>query len=90
MKLEEIQREWQVFGKEGAVGIGAVRETASDHITIYIEGFGEQRITAEQIKSVHDGKVVLNLAEIPKDVQSAIAHAHDAEDRIPRDHPPLP
>lgn len=79
MRIDEIQNEWTVFAQEGAVGIGAVRSVASDHIRIHIEGFGEQDVTAEQIASVHDGKVILKPASLPEDVRAAIAHAHDQE-----------
>lgn len=81
MKLSQIERDWQVFAKEGVVGIGAVRRVAEDHITIYIEGFGDVRVKPEQIASVHDSKVVLNPSKMSEDVRSAIEHAHDQESR---------
>ncbi len=90
MKALNLQRDWEVFARDGATGVGAVREVLADHIVVYFEGFGEQRIIEGQIASVHDGKVLLNVSALPEDVQAAIAKAHDAEDRIVRSRPPVP
>ncbi len=90
MKALNMQRDWEVFAKDGATGVGAVREIFADHIIVYFEGFGEQRIVENQIASVHDGKVLLNVGALPSDVQAAIAKAHGAEDQIVRSRPPVP
>ncbi len=90
MKLQDIRRDWPVFPGEGMVAIGAVRDILKDHITVYIEGFGDHRIEPHQIASVHDTKVVLNPDKLPEDVSEAIARAHDSEDPVNRDHRPLP
>ena len=90
MKASKPQRDWEVFAREGATGVGAVREVFADHIVVYFEGLGDQRIVESQIASVHDGKVVLNVSALSDEVQAAIAKAHDAEDRVVRSHPPMP
>ncbi len=90
MEALNMQRDWEVFAREGATGVGAVREVFADHIVVYFEGFGDQRIVANQIASVHDGKVLLNVGALPADVQAAIASAHNAEDPIVRSRPPVP
>ncbi|MEO9150727.1 MAG: hypothetical protein ABI212_15395 [Burkholderiaceae bacterium] len=90
MKALNMQPDWEVFAKDGATGVGAVREIFADHIVVYFEGFGEQRIVGDQIASVHDGKVLLNVSALPNDVQAAIAKAHEAEDQIVRSRPPVP
>ncbi len=89
MDFAQIRQEWSVFAREGDVSVGAVRDVARDHLVVYIEGYGDQIVTRDQVASAHDGKVVLNPAALPEAVQAAIAHAHDAEDRIQRDRPPL-
>lgn len=81
MSLREIAAEWEVFAQEGAVGIGAVRVVHKDRLTIYLEGFGEVDITADQIDSAHDGKVVIDPAKLPDAARLAVAHAHDREPR---------
>ncbi len=90
MKALNMQRDWEVFAREGATGVGAVRQVFADHIVVYFQGFGEQRIVKSQIASVHDGKVLLNVGALPDDVQAAIAKAHEAEDQIVRSRPPVP
>ncbi len=90
MKALNMQRDWEVFARDGATGVGAVRQVFADHIVVYFQGFGDQRIVESQIASVHDGKVVLNVPALPDEVQAAIAKAHAAEDRIVRSRPPVP
>ena len=79
--MPRIERDWEVFVTEGAPGIGAVRQVAADHITVYIEGFGDVHVHAPQIISVHDGKVLVDPGAFPDDVQSALRRAHDREPR---------
>jgi len=81
MSLGEIAEEWEVFAKEGAVGIGAVRKVAPRALTVYIEAYGEVQVTAEQIASAHDGKVILKVETFDARTQEAIRHAHDGEAR---------
>jgi len=79
MDLTKIEKDWEVFAEEGATGVGAVREVAADHITVYVENFGDVRLTADRIKSAHDGKVILETDGLDDDVRAAVTHAHDAE-----------
>lgn len=79
MSLSEIAPEWQVFAAEGAVGIGAVRRVAPRMLTVYIEAYGEIHVTADQIASAHDGKVILKVETFDDRTQDAIRHAHDRE-----------
>lgn len=80
MQLSDIREDWQVFASEGSVAIGAVRGIGRDRVFVFIEGFGEIPVTAGQIKSVHDTKVVINADKFPEDIRDAIGHAHDRED----------
>jgi hypothetical protein len=81
MTLPPIERDWEVFIAEGTPGIGAVRQVAPDHITVYIEGFGDVTVHAPQIVSVHDGKVIVDPDSFPDNVRTAMRHAHDREPR---------
>ncbi len=81
MSLSEIAPEWQVFAEEGAVGIGAVRRVTPRALVVYIEAYGEVQVTADQIASAHDGKVILNVDTFDPRTQEAIRHAHDGEGR---------
>ncbi len=81
MPLSAIQPDWEVFAQDGKPGIGAVRQVGPKHLDIYIEGFGDTRVTADQVTNAHDGKVLLDLDSLPSDLQQAIRHAHDGERR---------
>lgn len=81
MHLKDIPSESEVFAAEGTVGIGGVRRNDGDTLLIHIENYGEFHLRAEQIKAVHDGKVILNIEKLPDDVRQAIEHAHDRETR---------
>ncbi|MEL6914711.1 MAG: hypothetical protein AAFP13_09420 [Pseudomonadota bacterium] len=79
MSLKEIAEDWQVFASEGTLGVGAVRNVHPDHLIVYIEGYGEVHVYADQIAAAHDGKVVLDVDTLTDAVQHAIRHAHDRE-----------
>jgi len=79
MSLSEIATGWLVLASEGSVGIGGVRAIHKDHLVVHIEGFGEVNVRADQVKSAHDGKVVLDMANLPEDMIHAIARAHGGE-----------
>lgn len=80
MQLIDIREDWQVFASEGTVAIGAVRGVGRDRVFVFIEGFGEIPVTAGQIKSVHDTKVVIDADKFSQEIRDAIAHSHDRED----------
>ena len=50
-------------------------------IIVYIENAGDFIVPAGAIRSVHDGKVVLDSARLDQDLLDAIGHAHDRERR---------
>ena len=81
MTTREIRRDWLVFDREGGVGIGAVRRVDADALLVYIEGYTEITVHADDIASAHDGKVVLDADRLPEEVREAIRHAHDRETR---------
>jgi hypothetical protein len=70
---------YQVYLEEGGEEIGAVREIHRDHLLVYIENAGDFRVGPDAIRSVHDGKVLLDQMQLSEDIRAAIAHAHDEE-----------
>jgi hypothetical protein len=70
---------YQVYIEEGGDEVGAVREVHPDHLLVYIENAGDFRVGPDAIRSVHDGKVILDAARVDEALRAAIAHAHDAE-----------
>lgn len=77
---EPIQVGFMVFIAEGREGIGAVRETARDHIVIYVENGGEFEVPRSAVRKVHDEKVILDPKKLDKRLLDAVGHAHDSED----------
>ncbi|HEY4239739.1 MAG TPA: hypothetical protein VGM88_07985 [Kofleriaceae bacterium] len=69
----------QVFLEEGGEEIGAVRRVAADHIVIYIEGAGDFTLKGPEVKSSHDGKLVLDPAHLEPDLLAAARTAHESE-----------
>lgn len=77
---ETIQTGFMAFLAEGKEGIGAVRETAPDHIVIYVENAGEFVVSRAAIRRVHDAKVILDARQLDKALLGALGHVHDSED----------
>jgi hypothetical protein len=69
----------QVYLQEGGEEVGAVRAVRADHLRIYVENAGDFDVKNAAIVAVHDGKVVLDRAQLSESLQDAIEHAHDAE-----------
>ncbi len=80
MQQTEIPSDAMVFFTEGGGGVGAVRDVTADALTVYVENFGEFLVPRTAIKSVHDGKVVLDRDQVGEKLLRAVAHAHDRED----------
>ncbi|EKE44650.1 hypothetical protein OCGS_1488 [Oceaniovalibus guishaninsula JLT2003] len=81
MDLSDIEMDWQVFAREGGVGVGAVRMVEPDRLIVNIEGYSDVTILPEQIDHVDEGKVILDMARLPEDVRAAIESAHSRETR---------
>jgi len=71
----------EVFATGSTDAFGAVREVHAHELVIDIEGFGDVRLAADVVTSVHDHKVIIDVNKLPTAVRDAIAHAHDGEDR---------
>jgi hypothetical protein len=71
----------QVYAGEGTDPFGAVREVHAHVLIVNIEGAGDVRIPSAAVTSVHDAKIIVDLAQLPPEHQRAIKHAHDQEDR---------
>jgi hypothetical protein len=71
---------YQVYVEEGGEEVGAVREIHRDHLLVYVENAGDFRVGPDAIRSVHDGKVLLDPSRLDERLREAIAHAHDSEE----------
>jgi hypothetical protein len=80
-----IEIGYQVYLKDGAAEVGAVRDVSAHRkdLLIYIENSGDFAVPFEAISSVHFQKVILNPAKLSPELLKAIRKAHDAEDPEP-------
>jgi hypothetical protein len=67
---------------EGGEEFGAVRGYVpnANGLVVYVENAGDFVVPLEAVRSVHDGKVILDAGRIDKRLRQAIAHAHDREE----------
>jgi len=69
----------QVYLEEGGEEIGAVRKVEKDHLVVYVENNGDFRIDGPAVKAAHDGKVVLDAAQLSPEFMKAVNRAHIKE-----------
>jgi hypothetical protein len=69
----------QLFEHEDGSAFGAVVAVRAHDLSVDIEGFGITLLPAAAVRSVHDGKLIIDTSRLPPDVQRMIAHAHDRE-----------
>jgi hypothetical protein len=79
-KLTEVEIGYQVYVSEGGEEFGAVRDVAPHELVVYVENAGDFKVGADAVKSVHDGKVILDAGRVHPALREAIAHAHDREE----------
>ncbi|HVP27943.1 MAG TPA: hypothetical protein VMW35_02120 [Myxococcota bacterium] len=77
-----IEIGFQVFLTEGGEEVGAVHalSPARGELVVYVENAGDFQVPIAAVRSVHDGKVVLDASRLDEALRRAIAHAHDRED----------
>ncbi len=81
---QRVEEGYQVFTEDGGEEVGAVREVrpaGRAEIVVFVENHGEVVVPLTSVRSVHDGKVLLDVAALDPAARRAIAHAHDAERR---------
>ncbi len=78
--IERIEVGDMVFIAEGSEGIGAVRLIHKDKFVLYVENAGEFEIAGSAIVGIHDRKVIVDPARLPRRLLEAVGHAHDGED----------
>ncbi len=69
----------QVYLEEGGEELGAVRSVAGDHLVVYIENSGDHQVPGPAVKAAHDGKVILDRAQLSAEFLKAIENAHSKE-----------
>ncbi|MES1179329.1 MAG: hypothetical protein ABUL62_33745 [Myxococcales bacterium] len=69
----------QLFQREDGSAFGAVVGVHAHELLVEIEGVGQAVIPAIAVKAVHDGKLIVDLAQLPPVLRTSIKHAHDRE-----------
>lgn len=77
---ENIEIGFMAFLAEGKEGIGAVRDLSDDGVVIYVENGGEFIVPMSAVRSVHDGKVMLDPNRLDRALLDAVGRVHDRED----------
>lgn len=77
---QSIQPGFMVFLAEGHDAAGAVRDvTDAGHVVVNVENGGDFVVASGAIRDVHDGKVILDVDQLPTPMREALRHLHDAE-----------
>jgi hypothetical protein len=71
----------QVYATEGGEVFGAVRYVRPHELVVDIERHGDVVIPAPSVRSVHDGKIIVDVRTLSDEIQRAIRQAHAEEDR---------
>lgn len=85
MPFRTLELDQEVFAGEGESAFGAVRQIANDHLVVYVENAGDISIDAAHVRSVHDGKVIVDVDALPEETREKIRRAHDSETDVPAD-----
>ena len=77
---QSIEPGAMVFLADGKDPAGAVRGLDGPrHLVVNIENGGDFSVSADAIRDVHEGKVILDVDHLPQAVRQALRHPHDAE-----------
>jgi len=71
----------QLFQREDGAAFGAVVGIHEHELLVEIEGVGQAVLPGASIKAVHDGKLIVDIQQLPAPLRISIQHAHDRETR---------
>lgn len=69
----------QLFQREDGAAFGAVIGIHAHELLVEIEGVGQAVLPSAAIKAVHDGKLIVDVSQLPAPLRASIKHAHDRE-----------
>jgi hypothetical protein len=69
----------QLFDGEEGAAFGAVVGIHEHELLVEIEGVGQSVLPGAAIRAVHDGKLIVDLGQLPAPLRASIKHAHDRE-----------
>ena len=79
MKNLAVELGAQVYLEEGGEAMGAVREISAGHILVFVEGAGDFVVKPPGVRAAHDGKVILDPANLDPALLDAARHVHEHE-----------
>ncbi len=69
----------QLFQREDGSAFGSVVGIHAHELLVEVEGVGQVVLPSAAVKAVHDGKVIVDIQQLPAPLRSSIQHAHDRE-----------
>jgi hypothetical protein len=69
----------QLFQREDGAAFGSVVGIHEHELLVEIEGVGQSVLPAVAIKAVHDGKLIVDVSQLPAPLRLSIQRAHDRE-----------
>ena len=69
----------QLFQREDGAAFGAVVGVHEHELLVEIEGVGQTVLEGAAIKAVHDGKLIVDISQLPAPLRASIKRAHDRE-----------
>lgn len=69
----------QLFQREDGAAFGAVVGVHAHELLVEIEGVGQAVLPSVSVRAVHDGKLIVDISQLPAELRKAIKHAHDRE-----------
>jgi hypothetical protein len=69
----------QLFQREDGAAFGSVVGIHSHELLVEIEGVGQAVLPSAVITAVHDGKVIVDVSQLPGALRGSIQRAHDRE-----------
>ena len=69
----------QLFDREDGAAFGAVVGVHEHELLVEIEGVGQSVLPAGAVRAVHDGKLIVDISQLPAELRKSIQHAHDRE-----------
>ena len=69
----------QLFDREDGAAFGSVVGVHAHELLVEIEGVGQAVLPGISIRAVHDGKLIVDLAQLPPPLRASIKRAHDRE-----------
>jgi len=69
----------QLFQREDGAAFGSVVGIHEHELLVEIEGVGQAVLPGVAIKAVHDGKLIVDISQLPAPLRTSIKHAHDRE-----------